>query len=77
MKKLISLVMLLNFSAFADECRLERTILRGVFQTYCPDNAYVVASRTDHIGNFTYTYLRCERIELVCDKDEEKKESDE
>lgn len=77
MKKLISLLVLMSATAWAGECRLERTMLRGTFLTYCPDNAYVVASRTDHVGNFTYTYLRCERIELVCEKDEEEKDSDE
>ena len=51
--------------AYASDCTLERKELRGAFYQ-CPENAYVTSSRTNHIGNFTYTYVRCEEITIKC-----------
>ena len=69
MKKLILVLfclILMTQLSYASDCTLERKELRGWYNFQCPENSYVIASRTDHIGNFTYTYVRCEEITIKC-----------
>ena len=76
MKRLILILiafMIVAKVAHASDCRLEREVLRGEFYYQCPRGSYVVASRTNHVGNFTYTYVRCEEIKLVCEGEQNDK----
>lgn len=80
MKKLFLVILCLMFitSTYASDCRLERYPLRGEY-SQCPRDSYVTSSRVVFIGNFTYTYVRCEEIKLVCEppRDEEENEASE
>lgn len=68
MKRLLLVLvcmMIVTKVAYASDCTLERKELRGEF-AQCPENSYVISSRTYFSGNFTYTYVRCEEITIKC-----------
>ena len=77
MKVLVYSMLFLVLNVQAETCKIVRKELNRVYLGMCPEKSYVIGARVNHIGNFTYTYVKCEEITLECeDKPEENEDSE-
>lgn len=54
-----------------DDCEVV-PVKTHVYLHRCPRGQVAVAAQVDHIGNFTYTYLACAKMELLCGQELER-----
>jgi hypothetical protein len=70
MKLFIAVLMLMSINVHAKKtmnCEVRWGDRVTVHPTRCPNDLVVVGSRTDHIGQFTYTYVACTEMKLECE----------